>query len=84
MTQSLRIPPSSNVRRVVDMWAGDFESARAHRVAEEVAKQVTGTRRASYGDLFQAALEGAPERSHQLVREVADEARARGEGWAGS
>ena len=69
-----------NVRRVVDMWAGDFASARAHGVAEEVAKQVTGTRRASYGDLFQAALEGAPERAHQLVREVADEARARGEG----
>ena len=69
-----------NVRRVVDMWAGNFQEARTLGVAEDLAKQVTGTRRVSYGDLFQAALEGAPEKAHHLVRTVADEARTRGEG----
>ena len=60
--------------------AGDFETARALGVAEEVAKQVTGTRRVSYGDLFLAAFEGSPERAHPLITAIADEARARGEG----
>ena len=69
-----------NVRRVVDMWAGDFEAARTQAVTEDVVKQVTGTRRASYGDLFLAAFEGEPERAHRLIRSVADEARTRGEG----
>ena len=69
-----------NVRRVVDMWAGDFEAARIQAVTEDVVKQVTGTRRASYGDLFLAAFEGEPERAHRLIRSVADEARTRGEG----
>ncbi|MEA2160451.1 MAG: hypothetical protein QOD66_2831 [Solirubrobacteraceae bacterium] len=69
-----------NVRRVVLMFAGDFETARTLGVAEEVLKQVTGTRRASYGDLFQAAFEGAHERAHPLITATADEARARGEG----
>ncbi len=49
-----------NVRRVVAMFGGDFETARLDGVAEEVAKEVTGTRRASYGDLFLAAFEGHP------------------------
>ena len=53
-----------NVRRVVAMFAGDFETARTQGVIEEVLKQVTGTRRASYGDLFLAAFEGLPERAH--------------------
>ena len=69
-----------NVRRVVDMFAGDFEAARTQAVTEDVVKQVTGTRRASYGDLFLAAFEGEPERAHRLIRSVADEARTRGEG----
>ncbi|MDH2413772.1 LuxR family transcriptional regulator [Nocardioides sp. CER19] len=69
-----------NVRRVVAMFAGDFDAARSEGVAEEVAKQVTGTRRASYGDLFQAAFEGDPERAHRLITTTADEALARGEG----
>ena len=69
-----------NVRRVVAMFGGDFETARLHGVAEEVAKEVTGTRRASYGDLFLAAFEGTPERAHPLITATTDEARARGEG----
>lgn len=69
-----------NVRRVVLMFAGDFETARALGVAEEVVKQVTGARRASYGELFLAAFEGARERAHPLITATADEARARGEG----
>ena len=69
-----------NVRRVVAMWGGDFETARVQGVAEEVAKQVTGTRRASYGDLFLAAFEGIPERARPLITAITDEARARGEG----
>jgi DNA-binding CsgD family transcriptional regulator len=69
-----------NVRRVVDMYAGDFAKARADGMAELVVKQVTGTRRASYGDLFQAAFEGAPEPAHRLIRDVAEESRTRGEG----
>jgi DNA-binding CsgD family transcriptional regulator len=69
-----------NVRRVVAMYAGDFETATALRVSEEVAKQVTGTRRASYGDLFLGAFQGVPERARPLITATADEARARGEG----
>ncbi len=69
-----------NVRRVVAMFAGDFETARTQGVIEEVLKQVTGTRRASYGGLFLAAFEGLPERALPLITATTDEARARGEG----
>jgi DNA-binding CsgD family transcriptional regulator len=62
------------------MFGGDFETARAQGVVEDVLKQVTGIRRASYGDLFLAAFEGVPERAHPLITATADEARARGEG----
>jgi DNA-binding CsgD family transcriptional regulator len=71
-----------NVRRVVAVWGGDFETARSLGVAEEVVKQVTGTRRASYGDLFLAAYEGRPERALPLINSTAHEAIARGEGLA--
>ena len=69
-----------NVRRVVAMFGGDFDTARTLGVAEDVAKQVTGTRRSSYGELFLAAFEGVPDRAHLLITATADEARARGEG----
>jgi DNA-binding CsgD family transcriptional regulator len=69
-----------NVRRVVAMLRGDFNAARAHGVAEEIAKEVTGTRRVSYGDLFLAAFEGTPERARPLITAIIDEGRARGEG----
>jgi DNA-binding CsgD family transcriptional regulator len=69
-----------NVRRVVAMFGGDFASGRSLGVAEEIVKQVTGTRRASYGELFLAAYEGPPERALPLIAATADEARKRGEG----
>jgi DNA-binding CsgD family transcriptional regulator len=69
-----------NVRRVVAMWRGDFDTARSLAVTEDGVKQLTGTRRASYGGLFLAAYEGRPERAIPLIAATADEARARGEG----
>jgi len=75
-----QLVPALNVHRVVAMFAGDFETARTQGVVEEVVKQVTGTRRASYGDLFLAAFEGVPERALPLITATADEARDRGEG----
>jgi DNA-binding CsgD family transcriptional regulator len=49
-------------------------------VTEEVAKQVTGTRRASYGDLFVTAYDGNPEQALPLITATAQEGVARGEG----
>jgi DNA-binding CsgD family transcriptional regulator len=69
-----------NVRRVVAQLAGDVEAARTLGVTEEVVKQVTGTRRASYGDLFATAYEGRPKHALPLIAAIADEGRARGEG----
>src|SRR4029079_14752010 len=43
-----------NVRRVVAVWCGDFQTASSLGVEEELVKEVTGTRRASYGSLFLA------------------------------
>ena len=69
-----------NVRRVVALFAGDVESARSLGVTEEVVKQVTGTRRASYGDLFVTAYEGRPHLSLPLIAATSDEGLVRGEG----
>ncbi|HEX4688944.1 MAG TPA: AAA family ATPase [Nocardioides sp.] len=69
-----------NLRRVVALWAGDVEAAEALGVEEEVAKGVTGTRRAPYGDLFLTAYQGRPETALPLIAAMAEEALARGEG----
>ena len=69
-----------NVRRVVAMFGGDFETARSLGVTEDVVKQLTGTRRASYGALFLTAYEGRPERALPQIAATRDEATARGEG----
>jgi DNA-binding CsgD family transcriptional regulator len=69
-----------NVRRVVDIWCGDFETAAALGVEEQVVKEVTGTHRASYGGLFLTAYHGAPEEATPLIEATAGEALARGEG----
>lgn len=69
-----------NVRRVVALYAGDVETARSLGVSEEVVKQVTGARRASYGDLFVTAYEGRPERALPLITATAEEGLERGEG----
>src|SRR5262249_52746737 len=55
-------------------------TARSLAVSEEVVKQVTGARRASYGDLFMTAYEGRPERALPLISATAEEGMARGEG----
>jgi DNA-binding CsgD family transcriptional regulator len=69
-----------NVRRVVAIWFGDFQTARALGVEEQVVKEVTGTRRATYGGLFLAAYQGHPEQALPLITATATEAQARGEG----
>ena len=69
-----------NVRRVVALFAGDMEAARSLGVTEQAVKQVTGTRRASYGDLFVTAYEGDPERALPLITATSEEGLARGEG----
>ena len=69
-----------NVHRVATLWAGDFQTADALGVEERVVKEVTGTRRASYGELFLAAYQGRPDVTEPLVAATSAEARARGEG----
>jgi DNA-binding CsgD family transcriptional regulator len=69
-----------NARRAVAVWAGDFETADALSVEEQVVKEATGTRRASYGDLLLAAYQGRPETAAPLIAEAREEALARGEG----
>ena len=67
------------------MFGGDFETARPRAWPRRSLKQVTGTRRASYGDLFLAAFEGLPERALPLITATTDEApRPRGGAWAGT
>ena len=69
-----------NVRRVVAIWCGDFDTATSLGVEEQVVKEVTGTHRASYGGLFLAAYQGIPEEATPLIEATAQEALARGEG----
>jgi DNA-binding CsgD family transcriptional regulator len=77
------LPPlvsALNVHRAAAIWGGDFVTAGSLGVEEKVIKEVTGTRRASYGDLFLAAYQGSPETAVPLITATADEALARGEG----
>ena len=69
-----------NVRRVVAIWLGDFEAAGSLGVEEDVVKQVTGTRRTSYGGLLLAAYQGRPEQALPMFEATATDALARGEG----
>jgi DNA-binding CsgD family transcriptional regulator len=69
-----------NLQRVVVLWKGDVDEAASLGVEEDVAKDVTGTRRASYAGLFLAAYQGRPETATPLIAATAEEARARGEG----
>ena len=74
-----RAPRGGHVRAATSRRPG------SHGVAEEVVKEVTGTRRASYGDLFLAAFEGtaragaAADRGHHRRG-----ARHGARGWAGT
>ncbi|MBB5083704.1 LuxR family transcriptional regulator [Nonomuraea endophytica] len=69
-----------NVRRVIALWRGDVEHARELGMEESAVKEATGTRRASYGDLFLLAYQGHAEQALPLLTEAAAEATARGEG----
>jgi DNA-binding CsgD family transcriptional regulator len=69
-----------NVHRVVAIWCGDFEAASSLGLTEEAAKEMTGTRRASYGALILAAYQGQQETATPLIAATAKEATARGEG----
>jgi ATP/maltotriose-dependent transcriptional regulator MalT len=68
------------VHRSVAIWRGDFEAAASLGVEEDAVKDVTGTRRASYGALFMAAYQGRPGEAARLVPTTAGDATARGEG----
>jgi DNA-binding CsgD family transcriptional regulator len=68
-----------NVRRGVETWCGEFGAATALGIEEQITKEVTGTRRASYGGLLLTAYLGQPG-SGPLLTESAAEASARGEG----
>ncbi|MEU1393116.1 MULTISPECIES: BREX system ATP-binding domain-containing protein [unclassified Nonomuraea] len=69
-----------NVRRVIALWRGDVEFARELGLEESTVKQVTGTRRVSYGDLFLLAYRGHAAEALPLIAESSAEATARGEG----
>ncbi|MGW3512132.1 AAA family ATPase [Streptomyces sp. NPDC000994] len=69
-----------NAHRVVALWRGDVERARDLGDEEQRVKEVTGTRRASYGDLFLLAYQGHAAEAVPLLAAAADEATVRGEG----
>lgn len=69
-----------NVRRVIALWRGDVAHARELGLEESTVKEATGTRRASYGDLFLLAYQGHATEALPLLTEAAEEATARGEG----
>jgi DNA-binding CsgD family transcriptional regulator len=69
-----------NVHRGVAVWAGDLERASSLGVEERVVKEVTGTQRASYGDLLLVAHQGPAERASSFIAASVREATARGEG----
>ncbi|RMI28975.1 ATP-binding protein [Nocardia stercoris] len=69
-----------NAHRVVALWRGDVEHARALGLEEQRVKEVTGTLRASYGDLFLLAYQGNATRAEPVLATAAAEATARGEG----
>ncbi|MEV7010673.1 BREX system ATP-binding domain-containing protein [Streptosporangium sp. NPDC051022] len=69
-----------NVRRVIALWRGDVDHARELGLEESTVKQVTGTRRVSYGDLFLLAYQGHAAEALPLIAEAAGEATERGEG----
>lgn len=69
-----------NAHRVVLLWRGDVERMRVLGLEEEAAKQVTGTRRSSYGDLFLYAFQGHAAAAAPLIEAIEREATQRGEG----
>ena len=69
-----------NAHRVILLWRGDVEQARILGMEEETVKEVTGTQRVSYGDLFLLAYQGHAAQAGPLMAAAAAEATTRGEG----
>lgn len=69
-----------NAHRVVALWRGDVDQARDLGREEQRVKEVTGTQRASYGDLFLLAYQGNLIQAAPVIASAAAEATARGEG----
>jgi DNA-binding CsgD family transcriptional regulator len=69
-----------NVHRSIAIWRGDFETATSLGVEENAVKDVTNTRRTSYGALLLAAYQGRPAEASRLISATASDAVARGEG----
>ncbi|MGW4531925.1 ATP-binding protein [Nocardia sp. NPDC004340] len=69
-----------NAHRVVALWRGDVDDARDLGLEEQRVKEVTGTLRASYGDLFLLAYQGHAAEAAPLIAAVRAESTARGEG----
>ncbi|MGY0387994.1 helix-turn-helix transcriptional regulator [Nocardioides sp. WG-D5] len=69
-----------NAHRVVALWRGDVDQARDLGLEEQRVKEVTGTQRASYGELFLLAYQGNAIQAEPVIASAAEEATARGEG----
>lgn len=69
-----------NAHRVLTVLRGDLGAAASQGVEERAMKELTGTRRTSYGDLLLAAYRGRPVEAAALLLPGVDDALARGEG----
>jgi DNA-binding CsgD family transcriptional regulator len=69
-----------NVHRVTAIRRGDLEAAILLGVEEDILKEMTGTRRASYGALWLAAYQGREADASPLFAAIASDAMDRGEG----
>ena len=69
-----------NVQRGVAVWGGDVERAISLGVEERIVKEVTGTQRASYGELLLVAYQGDLDRASSVIASTVREATTRGEG----
>ncbi|WP_433194636.1 AAA family ATPase [Nocardia sp. CA-107356] len=69
-----------NMYRVTAVRCGDLEAATSLGVEEDIVKDVTGTRRASYGALFHAAYRGRAEEASSLFAAIVRDSMDRGEG----
>ena len=69
-----------NAHRVIALWSGEVELARTLGAEEHTVKEVTGTQRASYGDLFLLAYQGHAGQAGPLIAAATAEATSRGEG----
>ena len=71
-----------NMHRAGVVMCGELETGALLGVEEDIIKEVTGTRRASYGALFLAAYQGRAAEASPLFAAIVSDAAARGEGLA--